>query len=316
MGRRGVMTAVGRSVALAVAIAAVVTLGLEPGPAAAQGVCAAPHSTGGLAADASVGTLAPGAGWFQLSGLRWVSEDFFSPDGEVRPLLAGGRVTTHSVYLTGAVGVVPGVEAFIQAPVHSLVFQDQTGQRTRTGFGDIRGAVRISPEALGVPVPVIVRGGVKLPGSEFPVDATVVPLTEGQRDWELRAEYGLNLLQPSPLAPPTLYAVAWLGYRWRELNEKSTRKPGNELFGHVAVGGLLDPIDWELALEMVLGEPPVQQGFTLTGARRELWQLTPTVAYPIGPGRASLGAQLPLTGRNLPAGPSFNLGYTVGWDGL
>lgn len=286
-----------------------------PSPTAAQGVCAAPHSTGGVSASASVGTLPPGAGWFQLSALRWVSDGFYSSDGDIRPLLAGGRVVTHSVYLTGSIGVLPGVEAFVQAPVHSLAFDDQTGQRSRTGLGDLRGALRVSPEAFGIPVPVIVRGGVKLPGSEFPIDATVVPLTEGQRDWELSVEYGRNLIQPSPLAPPTLYGVAWVGYRWRELNEESARKPGNALFGHVAVGGLLDPVEWELAVEAVLGEPPVQQGFRLDGARRELWQLAPTVAYAAGPGRVSFGIQLPVAGRNLPTGPSFNLGYTLGWHG-
>ncbi|MDX1674587.1 MAG: hypothetical protein R3314_07335 [Longimicrobiales bacterium] len=64
----------------------------------------------------------------------------------------------------------------------------------------------------------------------------------------------------------------------------------------------------------VLGEPPVQQGFTLDGARRELWQIAPTLAYDTGSGRLSLGAQLPVAGRNLPAGPSLNLGYTLTWS--
>lgn len=296
-------------------LAAVLATGLAAGSAGAQGVCAAPHSTGGLSSGATVSTLAPGAGWLELSVLRWVSDDFFSTDGDVRPLLADGVVTTHSVYLTGSVGVLPGVEVFAQAPIHDLRFQDQTGRRARTGVGDVRAAVRVSGQAVGLPIPVIFRGGVKLPGSDFPVDATIIPLTEGQRDWELSVEYGRNLVQTSPLAPPTLYGVAWLGYRWRELNAAAARRPGNELFGHAAVGGLLDPFDWELGIEMVLGQPPVQQGFELEGARRELWQVTPTLSYPLGPGRASLSAQVPLAGRNLPAGPSFSVGYGLSWAG-
>lgn len=297
------------------AVAAVLT-GVLVAPAAlsAQGLCAAPHSTGSMSAQSSVGTLPPGAGWLQVSVLRWVSDDFFGSDGEIRPLLADAVVTTHSVYLTGSVGLVVGVEAYVQLPVHDLLFEDQTGRRTRAGVGDIRGALRLSPAGFGVPVPVVVRAGVKLPGSDFPVDATVIPLTEGQRDWEVSVEHGRNLIEPSPLAPPTLYGVVWLGYRWREAHEESARKPGDELFGNLALGGLLDPFDWELGLQMVLGRSPVQQGVRLDGARRQLWQITPTVAYPIGPGRASVSAQLPVAGRNLPAGPSLSLGYLFDWS--
>lgn len=304
-----------RHALLALAGAVLVTTAL-PGSVTAQGVCAAPHSTGGLGASASVGTLPPGAGWVQVSGLRWVSDEFFSTDGEIRPLLADGVVTTNSVYFTGSIGVINGVEAYLQAPVHFLDFEDQTGRRTRTGLGDIRGALRISPSAFGVPVPVIVRAGVKVPGSDFPVDATIIPLTEGQTDWELSVEYGRNLIAPSPLAPATLYGVAWVGYRWRELNEEAARRPGDELFAHAALGGFLDPVDWELGLEVVRGQPPVQQGFRLDGARRELVQLTPAVSYEVGPGRAGVSVQLPVNGRNLPTGPSLSVSYLLIWGGL
>lgn len=285
---------------------------LLPAPGAAQGVCAAPHSTGGMTGSSTVGTLPAGDGWMQVAALRWVSDEFYGSDGELRPLLAEGVSTTHSLYFTASLGLVSGIEVWLQAPLHSLEFEDQTGRRTRTGIGDIRAAVRVSGAAVRLPgFPVVLRAGVKLPGSSFPVDATVIPLTEGQRDWELSAEYGHALVQPSPLAPPTLYGVGWLGYRWRETNEEAARRPGDELFAHLAFGGLLDPFSWQLALETVQGSPPVQQGVELTSADRELWQVGPTVFYPLGPGRLSAGALIPLSGRNLPAGPSLSVGYLL-----
>jgi hypothetical protein len=300
--RRVIRTAVGAAL-----------LGLAAAPAAGQGVCAAPHSTGSISSGASAGTLPSGAGRLQLSALRWVSDRFFGPGGEVRSLLSGGSVTTHSLYLAGTFGVLPGLEIHGELPVHDVTFRDQTGTRRRTDLGDFRAAVRFAPAAMGLALPVVLRAGVKLPGSDFPVDATVVPITEGQRDWELRLEYGRAILQPSPLAPPTLYGSGWIGYRWREVNEAAARKPGNERFGRLGFGGVLPPVQWEVAGEIILGEPPVQQGFRLDGARRELWQLSGAFAYDDGFGRTRLGVQLPVAGRNLPTGPSYSLSYAVNW---
>ena len=302
------------SVPTAMILAAMAYIAL-PARGTAQGVCSAPHSTGGISTGSGVAVLPPGAGWLQLTGLRWVSSEFFGTDGAVRPLLAGGTVTTHSLYATLSVGVLTGVDVLAQAPVHDLTFEDQTGRRERAGIGDVRAALRIGGAAFGLPeLPVVVRGGVKLPGSRFPVDATVIPLTEGQRDWELSIAYGLGLIQPSPLAPPTLAAAAWLGYRWREPNEDADRKPGDEVFGHLEIRGLLDPFTWTAGVDAVFGRPPIQQGFELPGARRELWQLTGSAALPAGPGRVSASLQLPVAGRNLPTGPSLSIGYVVEWS--
>ena len=98
-------------------------------------------------------------------------------------------------------------------------------------MGDIRAAVRVGGELLGVRVPFALRAGIKLPGSEFPVNPRVLPLTEGQRDLEVSLESGW-VGDDLPV-----YLVGWVGYRWRGPNRTAGFEPGDEWFGHVALGG-------------------------------------------------------------------------------
>lgn len=310
----------GRGVVIRGAAVPVLVLGLALGPAlpaAGQAVCTAPHSAGGVASGGGGATLAPGAGWLQLSTLRQASDGFFGPDGDTRPLLADGEVVTYSVYATAAIGLLPGLSLWAQLPVHSLRFEDLGGSAESTGVGDVRAAVRIGGDLFGVTgVPVLLRAGMKVPGQSFPVDATVIPLTEGQVDWELSVEYTRDLVRASPLAPAALYGQVWLGYRWRTTNEDAARTPGNEMFARLAAGGLLDPIRWQIALQTLEGEAPTQQGFRLDGAARRLWVISPSILLDVGPGRLGLGGQLPVAGRNLPTGPAFDVGYLLQWSGV
>ncbi len=200
------------------------------------------------------------------------------------------------------------MELWGQVPVHRLTVESAGGNSESRGFGDLRLAARVGrPALLGVDIPVTLRFGAKLPGSEFPVDATVLPLTEGQRDWEATLESGYGF-QELPL-----YLVAWLGYRWREENVKAARDPGDEVFGHLAVGGTLGDLSWEVAGDGLRGRPPTAQGFVLKGDARRLVQVLPALGYPAGPGRLELSAQIPVLGKNLPVGKGISLGYRMTW---
>ena len=61
------------------------------------------------------------------------------------------------------------------------------------------------------------------------------------------------------------------------------------------------------------GSPYETFGIVLPTSRREMFGVFPTLATRLGPGSVELGAQLPLTGRNLPTGTAFTLAYTVGF---
>ena len=255
----------------------------------------------------------PGKGWIQGSIYHHDTRNRFDPQGNVEPLFnEGGRSLTSSLFMTAAAGVYRGVDAWVQVPLHRLEFNDVASMRRSVGIGDPLLHIRISPELLGVrsQVPVAIRAGVKLPLGDFPVDSEVVPLTEGQRDWEVMVELG-HSFYPNPL-----YVMGWIGYRWRETNDKIERKPGDERFGFLAIGGTHSPFFWKLTLEMLFGK----QWISFTGVRiplaqseRELVQITPSVGRNVGPGGLELGVRIPVAGQNFPAGPALFLGYFLRW---
>lgn len=279
-----------------------------PAGAPAQAVCSAPHSSPVLAGGGTIATLSPGAGWVQVSVFRQVSRDFFNIQGKIQPFLDRGRARTASLYLTGAVGLVRGLDAWLQVPLHDAEYVGQSGEFLRSGLGDPRFSVRVSPRLVGVQgVPLALRAGAKLPGTEFPVDATIIPLGEGQRDWEVSLETG------TAFGSLPLYVLGWVGYRWRDANVELNRVPGDERFAHLAAGGTLHRIHAELAVEYMSGLAPRYLGVEVATARRRLVQLTPTVGYELWRGTAEVTALLPLAGRNLPAGPGLSVGYRLGW---
>lgn len=249
----------------------------------------------------------PGEGWVQLTVIHHDTREEFKRDGDVEPFFADGHMITTSAFVTGAVGLFRGVDAWAQVPVHRLQFDDAAGDRTKTGLGDQRLWLRAGSELLGlggaVPIPIAIRAGVKLPGSDFPVDAEVIPLTEGQRDWEVLVEVGRSF------HPVPLYAKGWAGYRWREANEEILWDPGDETFAFAAVGGEASFLSWELALEGTWGDTPVKEGVALPSAERKIVQLLPKIGIPTGPLTLELGGGFPLEGRNLPAGPSLQAGF-------
>lgn len=283
-------------------------LAMAPGALSAQAVCSGPHAGPSKPTAGSIGTEHPGSGWAQVAVFHHDTRETFGPEGRLRPFLTDARAVTTSVYLTGAVGIIPGLDAMIQLPVHRLSFEDAAVAREETGFGDPRLYLRISPQLLGGEgIPLALRGGVKLPGSEFHVDAEILPLTEGQRDWELMLESGHSF------ATLPLYVRGWLGYRWREENRDIRRLPGDERFGYLAVGGPLRRLNWELAAEGLSGLTPTQQGLAIRNSRRELVQIYPSISTALGPGRVELGGRFPLDGRNYPGGPAVSAGYSLRW---
>lgn len=293
-----------------IVLPAVVLLVL-PLSAHAQGSCSVPHADGANPETRGVAILRPGAGWAQVMLFRLDTRDQFGSEGRSEPFFASGHLQLTSLIATAAVGLFPGVEGWVQVPVHALRFAEVSGARERTGFGDARLFLRVGPELVGVspeslPVGFALRGGLKLPASEFPVDAQIIPLTEGQRDREVMLEFGRGLSAAT-------YAVGWLGYRWRERNERIDRKPGDERFTYLAVGGRAFRFTWELAFQGLWGATPRHLGVQVATARRKMLEVFPNVGLPVGPGQVELGGRIPLAGRNLPAGNALTLAYLLNW---
>lgn len=251
----------------------------------------------------------PGTGWLDVRHYHHDTREEFGPDGERQEFFARGHAITRSTYLTLAAGVVRGVDVWAQLPFHIFSFDDTAGERDRAGFGDPRLYLRAGPSLFGVSTfPIAVRGGVKLPVAEFPVDAEIIPLTEGQVDWELYLELGWSF------HPVPVYGMGWVGHRWREA-KGVIRDPGDERLAYVAFGGDIGSrLTWKLAGEGLWGLTPVLDRVAVANARRKMIQVFPTLGFRVGPGTIEVGGRIPLEGRNLPAGPALVGGYHVDWS--
>ena len=250
-----------------------------------------------------------GAGWIQLSLFHLDTNNRFDEQGEKRALFnEGGKSVTSSLYVTGAYGLVDGLDLWAAFPVHRLAFDDIAATRRSVGFGDPRIYVRVGPEIWGGErrIPIAIRGGVKLPVGTFPVDSEIVPLTEGQRDWELILELGHSFY------PKPIYLAGWLGYRWRETNTLSERRPGDELLFYIAAGGEASWWGWKIAADGLLGKKWTSLTaveILLSNSERELVQLMPSLHAGVGTGQLEAGVRIPVHGQNYPAGTTLFLGY-------
>lgn len=250
-----------------------------------------------------------GEGWAALAVFHQDTRSVYDLGGDSRDFFAEGHARTTSSFLTVASGLMPGIDAWAQFSFHRLDFDDLGGERSSTGLGDTRLWVRGAPlRLLGSAFPLTIRGGVKLPIGDFDVDAEVIPLGDGQRDWELMAEVGHSFY------PRSVYIMGWIGYRWRELNTESRKDFGDEVFFFAQLGGAAGPIGYKVALDGWDGGPGVIEGLPVASAQRDLIQIQPSVLIPFGPGSLEAGARFTLRGRNLPAGTAFMFGYFADWS--
>lgn len=251
----------------------------------------------------------PGSGWLALAVYHQDTREHFGTTGDVRPFFAGGRAVTTSTFLTSAVGVAPHLDLWTQFSFNRLRYNDITGDRGSVGLGDVRTWLRFAPLGwLGVDLPFAIRGGVKLPVGDFDVDAEIIPLGDGQRDWELMAEVGHSFW------PRSLYLSGWAGYRWREENTESRKDFGDEFFYFLQLGGRLGPLGYRVALDGWDGAAGVTEGVRVPGFQRELVQLQPSVLYNVGSGQVEVGARFALRGRILPSGAALMAQYFRRWE--
>ncbi len=255
----------------------------------------------------------PGEGWMHATVSHHQTSRQFGRNGNVVAYDGdNARSVTTSLHLTAAVGLAKGIDAWAEVAAHRLEFSETASTFESTGVGDVRLFARCSPELVGIrlPVPVALRGGVKLPASTVEDRSDTLPLSDGQRDWELMLETGHSFY------PRPLYMMGWAGYRWREENESIRRKPGDEWFAYVAAGGNIGDFVWKLAADGFRGQPPVRTTFDLrlVNDRRSYVQLLPTIGWDLGPGVAELGLRAPVAGQNMPAGVAVTVGFFLKWN--
>ncbi len=269
-----------------------------------------------LAVAASAATAPLAAQWPVGQGNYWVKASFFHHEttqefrsnGEKRDFLAvDAESRSRAYFLDALVGVTDRLDVWVQAPYFDLSFDDAAGDRNSTGFGDIRVSARYNLFQLrGGSIPVSARVTAKVPVADLTIDAEVIPVGEGQWDYEAWLESGISLW------PLPLYSVVWLGYRWRTLNEETTREPGDEVTFLAEFGGT----DWvgglggKIVLDGIFGRAGVIQGIQLgPDDRREILYVAPTAIYSFTPETMlEVALRIPLGGKNFPAGAPLQVG--------
>ena len=245
-----------------------------------------------------------GQGWASLSVYHQNTRDAYDFEGDTGVFPAMGHAVATGSFFTLALGLLEGFDAWAQFSFQRLRFDDLAGMRTSTGVGDVRFFARASPlRLLGVTTPLAIRAGVKLPVGDFDVGSNMIPLGDGQRDWELMLELG-HSFYPAPT-----YVMGWIGYRWREEATEDARDFGDEQFFYTAVGGEAGPIGYKVGLEGWHGKTPVFGGLESPSAKREMLRFNPSLLVPAGPGQVEVGVRWPLAGKNLPADKDLVLGY-------
>ena len=271
---------------------------------------------------AVVGTLAfPAAAdaqWVEAPGKGWVSAEVYYHDttdrydlfGYKNPLPVEGHAESLALFVTASVGLIENWDLWVRGSLSSLSFDDAAGELSEKGIGDANVWLRVAPlKYLGIDFPFAIRGGVKLPIGDSPVDAEIIPLSEGQTDWEILAEVGHSFW------PRSVYVNGWVGYRIRELNEESQIDPGEEVFFLAQVGGAVGKFQYKLVVEGWDGDPPIQEGISIVTSQRNYLQVTPSLWYETALGSFEAGWRVPLDGRNLPAGGALVLGYFTRFGG-
>lgn len=249
-----------------------------------------------------------GAYWVKASFFHHRTTEEFRSDGEKRDFFAQDAVSRSNAYFFDAlVGVTDRLDVWLQVPYFDLSFDDAAAQRNSTGIGDVRVSARYNLLQLrDGSIPISARFTVKVPVADLTVDAEVIPVGEGQWDYEAWLESGISLW------PLPLYSVVWLGYRWRTLNEETTREPGDEVTFLAELGGTewLGGLGGKVVVDGIFGRAGVIQGIALgPGDRREILYVAPTALYSFRPSTTlEVGVRIPVMGKNFPAGSPVQVG--------
>jgi len=249
-----------------------------------------------------------GAFWAKLSFFSHQTTQEFRSNGDKRDYLADDAESrSRAVFFDALVGATDRLDVWVQVPYFDLSFDDVSSARNSTGVGDIRVSARYNLLRLrGGSIPVSARLTAKVPVADLTVDAEVIPVGEGQWDYEAWLESGISLW------PLPLYSVAWVGYRWRTLNDETTREPGDEFTFLAEFGGteLLGGLGAKAVVDGIFGRAGTIQGIQLgPDDRRRILYVAPTLLYGFTPSTMlEVGVRIPIMGRNFPAGAPFQIG--------
>jgi hypothetical protein len=248
----------------------------------------------------------PGKVWVKSALYLQKTDRRFDFNGEKVAWLGDGQSDAVALFNDIIIGLRPNLDLWFQIPYFDLEFDQPGVQNLQSrGFGDIRAWLRwrlLNPG--GGATPVSLRVGAKAPIGDSPLDAQIVPLGEGQWDFEAFGEIG-HSFWPFPA-----YAELWLGYRARLENTESTRDPGGE-FTYLAEAGV-QPTSWSLLKTTVDGlfARRLRSEGVVTANARRITTIQFGGAIRAGPFWPEFAVRIPVAGEEFPAGVQYVFGFS------
>ena len=145
--------------------------------------------------------------------------------------------------------------------------------RTDTGLSDIRALAKL--RLLAKPLVLAFKAGVKVPTGEFKNEDGLIPVGEGQWDFDFVGQVGRSFW------PLPLYGNIDLGYRVRTRNEQIDRDPGDEWFLNAELGyQLVRQLMLLGKCELLRSRPAVVFG-SIEAEIKRITYLTPALLYAV-----------------------------------
>jgi len=276
-----------------------------------------------VAASAGAWTLPRGELWTKVAFFRQKTDEWYlaSPEfrdggvqetGTRQPYRFGGRYASRAVFAEAVYGVTDRLDVGAQVPFFAQQYRDDTrlDSPSEVGIGDVRvfTKYRISSR----PAVVSLKLATKAPVGDFRNEDGIIPVGEGQWDFDIVGQVGRSFW------PLPLYANLDLGYRVRLKNEEVDRDPGDEWFFTAEAGvNLGSRLLLVTKLEGLRGEPSTDFGVIENRSQiRRITYLSPTLMIGLWDETAAeLGVRYSLNGRNFPAGHQLVVGLSSTFGG-
>ena len=253
--------------------------------------------------EAGAWTIPMRKSFFQVGFMFQDTTERYFLDGDRIPYFFDGRNRTQALFFQLTHGLTDKLEVEAQIPLFNISFDDFADDRMSTGPGDLRITGRYS---LSVdPVAVVVGSTVKFPTGEFVNDAEIVPVGEGQYDFDVFAELGRSLW------PKPGWVSGKIGYRWRTENPETGIDFGGELIWNIEFGyRIKGPVTAKLLARGLHGGSSTSFGISIPTLKREAVYVEPAVIIDFDPSRGlELSVPFTVRGRNWPAGPIVNVKF-------
>ncbi len=225
-----------------------------------------------------------------------------------------GQYESKAFFAEAFYGVTDRFDVGVQLPYFDQVFSDETridpvsGARTPVsdaGLSDMRLFAKF--RLIEKPFLFTLNGGIKMPTGEFKNEDGLIPVGEGQWDFDLIAQLGRSFW------PLSLYGNVDVGYRVRTKNDEIDRDPGDEWFLNAELGyNITRRLLLAGKYEALRSDPSVEFGSIVNRSQiKRISYLVPMLLYDIDGNTAlEAGVRISINGRNFPAGRQFVFGLS------